>query len=63
MWFTHWQALDKLPEQSPFEQEGDACTLLYKNLWIEAEVALCSMKYELARLKLKTGSAKLQQKG
>ncbi|XP_020084154.1 uncharacterized protein LOC109707349 isoform X4 [Ananas comosus] len=56
------QALDKLPEESPFEQEGDACTLLYKNLWIEAEVALCSMKYELARMKLKTGSAKLQQK-
>eukprot|EP00262_Sarcandra_glabra_P014682 TRINITY_DN4341_c0_g2_i2.p1 TRINITY_DN4341_c0_g2~~TRINITY_DN4341_c0_g2_i2.p1 ORF type:complete len:1153 (-),score=223.97 TRINITY_DN4341_c0_g2_i2:279-3737(-) len=39
-----------------FDKKGDyhSQALLYKNLWIEAEAALCSMKYEgrLARMKI-----------
>ncbi|XP_073001744.1 uncharacterized protein [Typha latifolia] len=58
------QALDNLPDNSYFDQEEESRTLLYKNLWIEAEVALCTMKYELqlARMKLKMENQKLEQK-
>lgn len=54
------QALDKIPgEDSEVEAE------LFKNLWIEAEASLCTMKYELqlARTKLKMKSQKHAQEG
>ncbi|XP_058086778.1 uncharacterized protein LOC131233929 [Magnolia sinica] len=42
------QAFKKALKESPCEQgEKLAQTLLFKDLWIEAEAALCSMKYEL----------------
>ncbi|XP_078155479.1 uncharacterized protein LOC144551404 isoform X4 [Carex rostrata] len=52
------EGLDKIPgEDSEVEAE------LYKNLWIEAEASLCTMKYELqlARTKLKMMSHKHAQ--
>lgn len=55
------QALHKVSKEG-CDQEEDPQTLLYKNLWIEAEVALCSMKYELARMKLEMENDKCHQK-
>eukprot|EP00262_Sarcandra_glabra_P014683 TRINITY_DN4341_c0_g3_i1.p1 TRINITY_DN4341_c0_g3~~TRINITY_DN4341_c0_g3_i1.p1 ORF type:complete len:461 (-),score=101.18 TRINITY_DN4341_c0_g3_i1:307-1620(-) len=49
------QAVKKVLEEN-FSEQGGEChqTQLYKNLWIEAEAALCSMKYEvqLSRMKI-----------
>ncbi|XP_010919020.2 uncharacterized protein [Elaeis guineensis] len=55
------QALHKVSKRG-FDQEEDPQTLLYKNLWIEAEIALCSMKYELARMKLEMENDKCHQR-
>ncbi|XP_008808274.1 uncharacterized protein LOC103720380 isoform X2 [Phoenix dactylifera] len=55
------QALHKVSKRG-FDQEEDPQTLLYKNLWIETEVALCSMKYELARMKLEMENDKCHQR-
>ncbi|KAG1354719.1 hypothetical protein COCNU_07G008310 [Cocos nucifera] len=59
---THMaQALHKVSKRG-FDQEEGPQTLLYKNLWIEAEIALCSMKYELARRKLEMENDKCHQR-
>lgn len=41
--------------------EDDPQTLLYKKLWIEAEAALCSMKYELRLAQMKIKLEKCEQ--
>ncbi|XP_077245585.1 uncharacterized protein LOC143885340 [Tasmannia lanceolata] len=41
-----------LKEKMSDERENHHQTLLYKNLWIESEAALCSMKYELQLVKI-----------
>ncbi|XP_058105101.1 uncharacterized protein LOC131248709 isoform X3 [Magnolia sinica] len=47
------KALTKVMEERTHEQvQEHPQTLLYKNLWFEAEAALCSMKHELARMKI-----------
>lgn len=43
------------------EQGEDPQTLLFKNLWIEAEAALCSMKYELRLAQMKLEKCKQHQ--
>ncbi|KAL6006624.1 hypothetical protein ACLOJK_032117 [Asimina triloba] len=46
--------MKKAIEKSIHEQDENPQASLYKNLWLEAEAALCSMKHELAQLKIKT---------
>ncbi|XP_006846430.2 uncharacterized protein LOC18436345 [Amborella trichopoda] len=48
------QDMEKTLKKS-FDEEGsqDLETLLYKNLWIESEAALCTMKYELKSVQMK----------
>lgn len=41
--------------------EDDTQTLVYKKLWIEAEAALCSMKYELRLAQMKNKLEKCEQ--
>jgi len=50
------QDLAKLPEENVDGGTEDAQTMVYKNLWIEAEASMCKLKYELqlARMKLAT---------
>lgn len=50
------QDLAKLPEENVYGDTKDAQTMVYKNLWIEAEASKCKLKYELqlARMKLAT---------
>uniref|UniRef100_A0ACD5TTU6 Uncharacterized protein n=1 Tax=Avena sativa TaxID=4498 RepID=A0ACD5TTU6_AVESA len=50
------QDLAKLPEENMDGGTEVAQTMVYKNLWIEAEASMCKLKYELqlARMKLAT---------
>ncbi|CAL9151820.1 unnamed protein product [Musa hybrid cultivar] len=54
------QAIENALSKIPSEREGDARTLLYKNLWIEAEVATCRLKYELQLTQMKIESENLK---
>ncbi|KAJ8455695.1 hypothetical protein OPV22_035044 [Ensete ventricosum] len=54
------QAIENALSKIPSEREGDARTLLYKNLWIEAEVATCRLKYELQLAQMKIESENLK---
>ncbi|XP_011038024.1 PREDICTED: uncharacterized protein LOC105135048 isoform X4 [Populus euphratica] len=42
------------------EEEENPQVLFYKNLWLEAEAALCSMKYKVSVLGLKTEMEKIK---
>jgi len=42
------------------EEEENPQVLLYKNLWLEAEAALCSMKYKASILGMKTEMEKIK---
>jgi hypothetical protein len=42
------------------EEEENPQVLLYKNLWLEAEATLCSMKYKASVLGMKTEMAKIK---
>ncbi|CAL9084115.1 unnamed protein product [Musa textilis] len=53
------QAIENALSKIPSEREGDAQTLLYKNLWIEAEAATCRLKYELQLTQMKIESENL----
>ena len=60
------QVLVKDLENDVFtKKEDDPQAVLYKNLWMQAEAALCSMKYELqvARMKLEIEDCECQMKG
>ncbi|URD95166.1 hypothetical protein MUK42_31823 [Musa troglodytarum] len=54
------QAIENALSKIPSEREGDARTLLYKNLWIEAEAATCRLKYELQLTQMKIESENLK---
>lgn len=48
------EAIEKVMKENIGQQEDEYHqALLYKNLWIEAEAALCSMKYELQLTRMK----------
>ncbi|XXG76291.1 hypothetical protein AAC387_Pa08g0667 [Persea americana] len=56
------QDIEKVIKEKMQEQgEDDPQTLLYKKLWIEAEAALCSMKYELRLAQMKIKLEKCEQ--
>ncbi|KAF8379889.1 hypothetical protein HHK36_027354 [Tetracentron sinense] len=58
------QAIKKILEENFYEEEEmHPQTLLYKNLWLEAEASLCSMKYKarFARMKIEMKKSKLHQ--
>ncbi|XP_077248321.1 uncharacterized protein LOC143887955 [Tasmannia lanceolata] len=56
------QAVKKvLTENMRDEGENQPQTLLYKNLWIDSEAALCSMKYELQLVRMKFEMEKCKQ--
>ncbi|XP_077233752.1 uncharacterized protein LOC143876026 isoform X2 [Tasmannia lanceolata] len=56
------QAVKKvMKENMSDEGENHPRTLLYKNLWIESEAALSSMKYELELAKMKIEMEKIEQ--
>ncbi|XP_073106104.1 uncharacterized protein [Elaeis guineensis] len=59
------QDLANVLEKTFSDGDDNPQTLLYKNLWIEAEVALCRLKYELqlARMKIEADNHKNQTKG
>ncbi|XP_008788723.2 uncharacterized protein LOC103706412 [Phoenix dactylifera] len=59
------QDLGNVLEKTFSEGDDNSQMLLYKNLWIEAEVAMCRLKYELqlARMKIEVDSRKCQAKG
>ncbi|XP_008811394.2 uncharacterized protein LOC103722571 [Phoenix dactylifera] len=59
------QDLGNVLEKSFSDGDDNPRMLLYKNLWIEAEVALCRLKYELqlARMKIEADNRKCQTKG
>jgi hypothetical protein len=42
------------------EEEENPQVLFYKNLWLEAEAALCSMKYKASVLGMKTEMEKIK---
>jgi len=42
------------------EEEENPQVLFYKNLWLEAETALCSMKYKASVLGMKTEMEKIK---
>ncbi|XP_019054744.1 PREDICTED: uncharacterized protein LOC104605916 isoform X2 [Nelumbo nucifera] len=54
------QAIKKILEENLDEEEMHPQALLYKNLWLEAEAALCSMKYKarVACMKMKMEKCK-----
>ncbi|KAJ6822104.1 uncharacterized protein M6B38_390425 [Iris pallida] len=52
------QAFQTIQEKSYYEQEEKVQSAVYKKLWIDAEAALCSMKYELQVAQMKTDTVK-----
>ncbi|KAJ0968584.1 hypothetical protein J5N97_025501 [Dioscorea zingiberensis] len=56
------QAFERVLDKPPSQLKESPPWLLYKNLWIEAEVALCSMKRELqaARIEIVLNNQKRQ---
>ena len=48
------QVNEKALEGHELEEEENPQVLFYKNLWLEAEAALCSMKYKACVLGMKT---------
>ncbi|CAK7357506.1 unnamed protein product [Dovyalis caffra] len=55
------QAIEKaLVGRHQPEEEENPQVLFYKNLWLEAEAALCSMKYKACVLGMKTEMEKIK---
>lgn len=44
------------------EENLDPQALLYKNLWLEAEATLCTMKYQASAVRMKTGMVDYKSK-
>ncbi|KAG1360882.1 hypothetical protein COCNU_09G003450 [Cocos nucifera] len=59
------QDLGNVLEKTFSEEDDNPQVLLYKNLWLESEVAVCRLKYELqlARMKIEVDSHKCQTRG
>lgn len=57
------QSFTKVLKSDFMEQEEDPKILLYKNLWMQTEAALCSLKHDVTLMKLEMGSFKHHFKG